>query len=142
LPPGAGDGPSMTTRMRELGTYGPGESLEAEVSAETWAGVKAWAASRGMQASALNLYRPWFVSLLITATEYGALGARPERGVDQHFEERAKRDEKPASGLESVEFQLQLFAKLTAAQQNEMLVQTLGEVSTLPKEFDKMIDSW
>jgi uncharacterized protein YbaP (TraB family) len=142
LPPGAGDGPSLTSRMRELGTYGPGETLAAMVSEETWAGVKAWAETRGMPAATLNQYRPWFVALLITATEYAALGARPEWGVDHHFEERAKRDEKPASGLESVEFQLQLFANLTPAQQNEMLVQTLGEVDTLPKEFDSMIDSW
>lgn len=142
LPPGAGDGTSMTTRMRELGTYGPGESLEAEVSAETWAGVKKWAVSRGVSAAMLNQFRPWMVALVITSTEYAALGARPEWGVDNHFEERAKRDKKPASGLETVEFQLQLFAKLTTEQQKEMLVQTLGEVSTLPKEFNKMIESW
>ncbi|WP_166647330.1 TraB/GumN family protein [Prosthecobacter fusiformis] len=142
LPPGAGEGPSMTTRMRELGMYPEGESLEQNVTPETWKEYSQWAATRGISPGSLNRYRPWFVSLLITSTEYAALGAKPEWGVDHHFEERAKRDQKPADGLESVEFQLQLFAKLTPAQQNEMLVQTLGEVSTLPKEFDEMITSW
>lgn len=142
LPPGAGEGSSMTSRMRELGVYSAENSLEASVSPETWVAVKKWATSRGVEPSSLNRFRPWFVALLITSTEYAALGAKPEWGVDNHFEARAKRDGKPASGLETVEFQLQLFASLTPSQQNEMLDQTLGEVSTLPQEFASMIESW
>ncbi len=142
LPPGAGDGPSMTARMRELGTYPAEGSLEAEIGAVAWAEVKKWAASRKIDASSLNRFRPWFVALIITSTEYSALGAKPQWGVDNHFEERARRDEKPAAGLETVEFQLQLFASLTQGQQREMLDQTLGEVSTLPQEYASMIDSW
>lgn len=142
LPPGAAEGSFMKDRMLALGTYDKGDSLAAHVTKETWDNVIKWAVSRKMDPASLSRFRPWLVSLVITSTEYAALGAKPEWGVDQHFEERTKRDEKPASGLESVEFQLQLFAGLTDQQQNEMLVQTLAEVSTLPQEFDKMIESW
>lgn len=142
LPPGAGEGSSMTTRMRELGMYQGGGSLENSISPEIWEEIKKWAGTRGIAPSSLNRYKPWFVSLLITSTEYSALGAKPQWGVDNHFEERAKRDGKPGMGLETVEFQLQLFAKLTAEQQIEMLEQTLGEISTLSEEYDKMIESW
>lgn len=142
LPPGAGDDSSMNTRMRELGQYPADTSLESQIGKDAWARVKLWAASRNVASSSLNRSRPWFVSLIITATEYAALGAKPQLGVDQYFEARAKRDEKPAEGLETVEFQLQLFAKLTHAQQEEMLEQTLAEVATLPKEYDEMIEAW
>lgn len=142
LPPGAGEGASMTSRMRELGMLPAGTSLQSSLSPETWGKIQKWAVSRQVDPASLNRYRPWFVSLLITSTEYAALGAKPQLGVDQYFEARAKRDEKPAEGLETVELQLQLFAGLTAAQQQEMLEQTLAEVSTLPKEYDDMIDAW
>ncbi|WP_345736412.1 TraB/GumN family protein [Prosthecobacter algae] len=142
LPPGAGEDSAMTTRMRELGQYPADGSLESSVKPETWDAVKKWAASRGIEASSLNRFRPWFVALLITSSEYAALGAKPQWGVDNHFEARTKRDGKPASGLETVEFQLQLFAGLTPDQQQEMLEQTLGEVSTLPQEYASMIESW
>lgn len=142
LPPGSGDGPAMASRMRELGQYAADTSLEANVTKETWAAVKKWASTHGVEASSLNRFRPWFVALMITSTEYGALGAKPDKGVDQYFEARAERDAKPAEGLETVEFQLQLFSKLTQEQQMNMLEQTLAEVSTISQEYDKMISAW
>lgn len=142
LPPGSGDGPAMASRMQELGRYPDGMSLEANVKKETWADVQKWAAAHGNDASVFNRFRPWFVSLLITSKEYELLGAKPDKGVDQYFEARAERDGKPAEGLETVEFQLQLFSKLTKEQQMDMLEQTLAEVSTISQEYDKMISAW
>jgi hypothetical protein len=63
-------------------------------------------------------------------------------GVDQHFESRAEREGKPGEGLETVEFQLQLFSQLTNDQQKNMLEQTLAEVAAMPQEFEKMIKAW
>ena len=142
LPPGSGSGPAMASRMRELGQYSADGSLEANVKPETWAAVKKWAESRKIEASSLNRFRPWFVSLIITSTEYAALGARPDMGVDHHFETRAEHEGKPAEGLESVEFQLQLFSSLTSEQQKDMLEQTLTEISIISQEYDKMIAAW
>lgn len=142
LPPGSGTGPAMASRMQELGTYSSDTSLEANVSAKTWVDVKTWAAAHRVDASSLNRCRPWFVSLIITSTEYAALGARPDMGVDQHFESRAEREGKPGEGLETVEFQLQLFSKLTNDQQKNMLEQTLAEVASMSQEFEKMIKAW
>jgi len=142
LPPGAASGPELTSRMSQLGMYSADTSLEAHVTKETWEKVKQWSGKRGLEASSMNRYRPWFVALLITSMEYAALGAKPDKGVDTHFEERAKKDGKPAEGLESVEFQIQLFASLTDKQQNELLEQTLGEISSVAEEFEKMILAW
>jgi uncharacterized protein YbaP (TraB family) len=81
----------------------------------------------------MNRYRPWFMALMITSMEYAALGAKPDKGVDTHFEERAKKDGKPGIGLETVEFQIQLFASLSDKQQNELLDQTLAEISSVDR---------
>lgn len=142
LPPGASSAPEFQTRLMELGQYPEGQSLEASVGPAIWGRVTAWAKTRSVGASTLNRFRPWLASLVITSTEYGALGAKADRGVDQHFEERAAKDHKPGEGLETVEFQLQLFSQLTSKQQTEMLEQTLAEVSTLPQEYEKMISYW
>jgi uncharacterized protein len=142
LPPGSGSGPAMASRMRELGTYSADTSLEANISPESWAAVKQWAVTHRLEASSLNRFRPWFVSLIITSSEYAALGARPDLGVDQHFESRAEHDGKPGEGLETVEFQLQLFSQLTNDQQKNMLEQTLAEVSLMSQEYEKMIKAW
>ncbi len=142
LPPGAASSSELTSRMSQLGLYSADSSLEANVSKETWEAVKKWASKHGVEASSLNRFRPWFVALMITSIEYAALGAKADKGVDNFFEERAKQDGKPAEGLETVEFQIQLFASLSEKQQRELLEQTLGEISSVEEEFEKMIKAW
>jgi uncharacterized protein YbaP (TraB family) len=142
LPPGAASGPELTSRMSQIGMYPADTSLEANVSKEAWEAVKKWTEERGLEISSMNRFRPWFMALMITSMEYAALGAKPDQGVDAHFEARAKNDGKPAEGLETVEFQIQLFAALSDKQQRELLEQTLGEISVVTEEFEKMIRAW
>lgn len=142
LPPGAASSPELAKRMSELGMYPTSKSLEANVSPETWEKVKQWSVKRGLGEAAFSQFRPWFAALIITSTEYEALGANSDKGVDSHFEARAKADGKPMEGLETVEFQLQLFASLSEKQQRELLEQTLGEVSNVAEEYEKMITAW
>ncbi len=142
LPPGTASGPELSRKMAQIGMYSADAALEANVSPEAWQKVKEWGKKRGLDPSSLNRYRPWFVSLIITATEYSVLGARPDLGVDTHFEKRAKEDGKPGEGLETAEFQIQLFASLSDQQQRELLDQTLAELSTVEVEYGKMIAAW
>jgi hypothetical protein len=142
LPPGAASGSELTGRMSQLGLYSADTALERNVSPETWAKVKDWCGKHGLATSSMNRFRPWFVALMITSMEYAALGAKPDRGVDHYFEERAEKDGKPAEGLETVEFQIQLFASLSDQQQSDLLDQTLAEVSGVAKEFEKLLKAW
>lgn len=142
LPPGEGSSPDLSRRMAQLGMYSADAALDANISAQAWAAVKAWATRRDIEPSSMNRFRPWFVSLMMTAKEYAVLGATPDLGVDSHFEQRAREDGKPGEGLETTDFQLQLFASLTNRQQQELLDQTLAELSTVAVEYEKMIGAW
>lgn len=142
LPPGAGEGPDMQRQVQALGMFPSGQTLRACLPEQTWKNTVEWGKKNNFTESSLDRLRPWFVALLITSTEYARLGAKPQWGVDNHFEHRAAEDGKPAEGLETVEFQLQLFSGLAENQQVEMLEQTLGEIATLPGEYSKMISAW
>jgi uncharacterized protein YbaP (TraB family) len=142
LPPGAANGQELSTRMRELGTFSEGDSLQALLSEPDWKRLSAWSNKRGLDPSVLDRFRPWFVSLLMVATEYAALGAAPDRGVDQYFEDRAKKDGKPGKGLETVEQQMALFSGMTMEEAMEVLEQTLAEMETVEAEYQNMIQAW
>jgi uncharacterized protein YbaP (TraB family) len=142
LPPVKGSGPELSMKMSQLGTFSSDTSLEAHVGAHAWKAVQTWALRRGLDPSSMKRFRPWFVSLLITSKEYALLGATPELGVDKHFSARAESDGKPGEGLETDDFQLQMFTSLTNEQQRELLDQTLAELSTVPDEYEKMILAW
>jgi uncharacterized protein len=142
LPPGEGSSPELSRRMAQIGMFSADGSLEASISAEAWARVKAWAERRGVEASSLNRFRPWFVCLLMTNKEYSALGATPDLGVDTQYDQRAKVDGKTGEGLETADFQIQLFASLNGQQQRDLLDQTLAEMGTVAQEYEKMIAAW
>lgn len=142
LPPGTSRDPQLAERMRAEGTYPAGQALSDQVKPAAWDALGRWASDRGLNAGVFNQYRPWFVALTVSATEYAALGAEPDRGVDQTFEKRAEKDGKPGEGLETLALQMGLFTSLTEAQQQELLEQTLAELKTLPDQFKKMITAW
>lgn len=142
LPPGAADGQDLANRMRQLGTFSDGQSLQAMLSERNWHRLSAWSSKRGLDPTVLDRFRPWFVSLLMVSTEYAALGAAPDRGVDQYFEDRAKQDGKPGKGLETVEQQLALFSEMTEQEAKEVLEQTLAEMESVEAEYENMIRAW
>lgn len=143
LPPGTARDPKLAQKMQAEGSYPAGQAaLSESVKPGTWDALVRWASDRELNAGAFNRYRPWFVALTVSATEYAALGAEPDRGVDQLFEKRAEKDRKPGEGLETLDLQMGLFTTLTEAQQQELLEQTLAEVKSLPAQFQKMITAW
>jgi uncharacterized protein YbaP (TraB family) len=126
LPPGSSESPELSRRMQELGMLPVEEALQKLISAEDWKRVTDWSTRRGVDVAVVDRMRPWYASLLMVATEYAALGAAADRGVDQFFEERGKKDGKAGSGLETVEQQLALFSGMTGEQEREVLEQRFG----------------
>ncbi len=142
LPPGSEGNGEIVVRMRKLGTYPEGAQLDDQVSADTLKRLQKWAEKNDYPMTAIKRCRPWFLSLTIAAIEYQALGAESGRGLDTWFEKRAAKDHKPGAGLETVEYQLTLFANLSDKIQEQLLLQTLSEAETVRKDFEEMIASW
>jgi hypothetical protein len=142
LPPGSSESPELSQRMQELGMLPAEEALQKLISAEDWKRVTDWSKRRGVDVAVVDRMRPWYASLLMVATEYAALGAAADRGVDQFFEERSKKDGKAGSGLETVEQQLALFSGMTGEQEREVLEQTLAEMESVEAEYENMIRAW
>ncbi len=142
LPPGSQHDPKLATRMRDAGSYPEGTLLTDKIKQPTWQAFATWCQKQSVGADAFKQMRPWLVALTVAATEYAAVGAAPDRGVDSVFEERMVKDGKSGDGLETIDFQIGLFSKLSAAQQEQLLEQTLAEVKSLPNEFERMIADW
>ncbi|MCE9520789.1 MAG: TraB/GumN family protein [Verrucomicrobia bacterium] len=142
LPPNSEGNGEIVLRMRKLGTYPEGAKLSDQLGADTLKRVQEWAEKNDYPMSAITRYRPWFLSLTIAAIEYQALGAESGRGLDTWFEKRATADGKPGAGLETVEYQLTLFASLPDKIQEQLLLQTLSEAETMKKDYEDMIAAW
>jgi uncharacterized protein YbaP (TraB family) len=82
------------------------------------------------------------VALTMVVMQLQKLGYDPSLGIDHQLALRAKQENKPVSGLETAEFQMDIFNELTAAQQDMFLRQSLREMDQLEKAVDDMVGAW
>ena len=133
------------TKLMKSAMYPRGKSLKSELSKETYkALMDALGKAPGMKAIQFmaNKVRPGFLIMILAQAKMLEAGADPSHGLDMHFFQRAKRDGKPVSGLETVEFQIQLFSKLTSDEEEALVKAALDSMGTMAEDFSKMVDTW
>lgn len=101
-------------------------------------------------------FKPWLVSVTLTAMQSAQAGFLPQYGIDKYFLQQAGKD-KPIIQLEDAELQLKMFSGLSDKLQLELLSQSLqsgaddlselighwyvGDEKALVKLFNKTSDS-
>ncbi|MGH7795417.1 MAG: TraB/GumN family protein [Candidatus Binatia bacterium] len=126
----------------EKAIYRDGSTLAQNVSQETYELTSKRAAELGIDMQVVQPMKPWFVALTMLAVKLQRMGLDPKFGVDHHLAELAKRDSKPTSGLETLEFQLGIFDQLSKREQELMLRETAGELERLDKNVKDIVESW
>ena len=121
--------------------YMDGSSLRQHLSPQTWQHLEQVAGSLGMPVEMMNLQKPWFASMTLTALALNKLGFSEDKGIDMHFLTQAK-GKKKVIELEGMEWQLSLFDRLTNEEQVLMLEETLREIEHGKDFFDKMLQYW
>ena len=136
------DSPDAQIKMIQSGKAAEGETLKDTLSKETYAKLEAHLKESGLPVAIFDPLRPWMVGVALISTEILKLGYSPEDGVDKYFFAKAKKDKKETVPLETLDFQLGLFASLTKEEQDSMLRETLQEISNFKKDLQGIIDAW
>jgi uncharacterized protein YbaP (TraB family) len=126
----------------EKAVYRDGTTLAQNVSDETYQLAEQRATELGLDMRILNPMKPWFAALTMVAVKLQRMGLDPKFGVDRHLAERAKSTGKPTSGLETLEFQLGIFDRLSKREQELMLRETVGELERLDRDIDAIVRTW
>jgi uncharacterized protein YbaP (TraB family) len=134
--------PDILGKMMELGVYPEGQDLFQNISGTTRENLEKKLRDLGLPPSNFSRFKPWFIALTLTTLEMQRLGFNPEYGIDLHFYTKAKGDEKELSYLESVDYQLNLLAKMNMQDQNSFLVQTLKDLEISAQLADDMMTAW
>ena len=137
----------MSSPMNQIGVlakgmYKDGQTLKQALSPENYAIAKTKLEKRGYQIELFKLMKPWMLATTITILELQKLGFGTDHGVDQHFFQKAKTEEKTVEGLETVEYQLNLFDSLSPKTQEQFLLQTLAEIDILEEQTHNLVESW
>jgi uncharacterized protein YbaP (TraB family) len=96
----------------------------------------------GAPATAFDKLKPAFAALTLVMLESHKLGLTGEHGTEAVLTKAAKSSGKKLGNLETMDFQLGMFAQMPEKLQIEMLESTLASMSELPAMFGSMKKHW
>jgi len=137
-----GDAQDAGARLLEAAQLAPDASLQALLGEARWNTVRTALAEAGFDAERASRFEPWGLALLLTQAGFARQGYTSAAGVEQQLTERARRDGKPISGLETAAMQIALLDGLDMNVQRQMLDLTLEEVQEMPQMLDELEDAW
>lgn len=118
-----------------------GQTLEQILSPSTMAALKTFTADMGPAADTLNGFKPWMLATVLEVLELQKAGFDPDLGLDKHFYDLAH-GRKQIKGLETPDYQISLFDRMTMPEQDRFLAETLKELSTERSNFTKLTEAW
>jgi uncharacterized protein YbaP (TraB family) len=128
-------------KLMENAFYTENDTLQKNVSAETYGLVKKKLEELGASLEVANKYKPWFLGLNLVSLEALKLGFDPNYGIDRYFLEKAA-ERKKILELESLEYQFKLFSALSKKDQESFLLYILKDIKVLDRELDKLVKAW
>lgn len=140
--PGELTGPKAQGRMLRASMIDDGGSLRDRLSPDAWSRLRHWCSENQYPISSLERMQPWMASLVIGFTTFEKLGYDRAGGMEAHFAPRIERDGKSVTGLETADFQISLFSEMSAAEQEQMVLQSLHEVEEAESRVSTMVTAW
>jgi uncharacterized protein YbaP (TraB family) len=99
-------------------------------------------AAIGAPPTAFDKFRPFFAALTLVTLNAQKLGFTGENGAEAVLTKLAKEEKKPIDALETVDFQMQLFANMPEKEQIDMLEHTLDQLDEVATVFKEMNTHW
>jgi uncharacterized protein len=127
--------------MLEKGKYQGEETLKDNISEKTYQLLHDKIKSMDMNIEWINGWKPWMAAFHILEKKMIKLGYNPMYGIDMYFLNKSE-GKKEIQGLETAEFQVNLFEKFSKEQSEKFLLSTIMEADQMEKEMDKMITAW
>lgn len=133
--------PEFAMKMMETMTYPGQETLESKLSSKTFADLSEFSAQRGLDANALNKYKPGMVMIMLTMAEAARTGAMGT-GVDEYFFIQGHKDNKPMQFFEAPMDQIGFLAKIGIGKEDEMIAYILKDVGKIITLLPTMKKAW
>ncbi|NUU73834.1 TraB/GumN family protein [Paenibacillus xylanilyticus] len=126
----------------DLGTYQDGTTLKDHISSETYTQVGDILKKNGLEANALDTFKPWVVESTLASLKSMKAGYDASAGVDLYFIQMAIESKIPVIELESYESQLGMFNSFSKELQEKTLQATLDNFDVLDDSVDQMAEMW
>lgn len=128
--------------VAQLGIRPGLKPLAARVPAAVAVRIGPAAAQAGVPLMVLDRMKTWLAAVTLDQAALEREGVVTSKGVEPALTERARGENKPVVGLETVEQQLRYFDALPDADQTALLVATLDEAGQAKGEAARLVALW
>ncbi len=139
---GAMKDPAFQAMMLSLGLYPEGQTIEQDISRETYEVLNEKVKDAGLPMAHFSRFRPWIFGQTLTVIELQRLGFDVVYGIDTYFYTKSRKDKKKMIFLESAEYQLKLLGEMDRNDQEDFLRQTLKELDVIGEMAPDMLKAW
>lgn len=122
--------------------YGDARTLSQVLPAGLRDKFSALLVQRGASMAQFDRFEPWFVNLTLVMGLAQSMGFRAEDGLDQVLMRRAASANKPTSGLESIDLQLQMLDNTPMKEQIASLQEFVEAPEKMPGMLDELHRAW
>ena len=119
-----------------------GETLKDQLSAETYGKFLECLKKMELPEEMFTQFKPVFAAVMLSVLEIQKLGFDPNRGVDKHFYERARKDGKEIVGLETLDFQIGLITEYSKEEGELLMKSSLKELENIRQSFGELVKAW
>lgn len=134
--------PSVPMKMVQRAVQ-PGNAAFGKVASPALATkVRAELARLGLPAAQFDAFEPWMVSITMVTVLAQKLGYAGEDGLDRHLMQRAEQAGKPATGLETLDSQLDAMDATPVAEQLASLEESVADGEDMAARLDELHAAW
>jgi uncharacterized protein YbaP (TraB family) len=119
-----------------------GQSLKELINKTTFQQLETACAQANLPFSTLAPFKPWFAAMTLTLVKTQKMGFEPQYGLDKYFYDKARAEAKNVIGLETVDFQINLFDSLSGSKPDDFIAHTLAELATLEQDLEQLDSAW
>lgn len=138
--PDEGDTAFQMKMMQQV-SYSGGKTIANKISAGTEKQLTEYLASLGMQLPMVEKFKPGFLMTMFAMLEAQRAQLSGE-GVDIFYSKQAKNDKKAINYFESVEFQLDMIAKLGEGDEDRFIKSNLKQMKGFKEQFSGLLSAW
>ena len=118
------------------------ETLQQTLDADTYEKLGTACSEAGLPVAALAKLKPWFATMTLILVKLQSLGFDPQYGLDTYFHSKATADGKKVVGLETVDFQIDLFANLAEKNPADFVARALADLDIIEEEIVPLERAW
>lgn len=118
------------------------ETLHDALDEDTYQKLGSACDKAGLPIAPLSKFKPWFATMTLTLVRLQQMGFDPQHGLDTYFYGKAVADGKKVMGLESVDFQIDLFDRLADENPNGFVTRALDDLAIIKEDVATLEKAW